>query len=72
MAKIVDLRSSVATKGKVTTQIITFIGGTKKTIRGVISNSIAQGQFTKFDTEDGRLVMVNDANVLCIEVFGEK
>jgi hypothetical protein len=47
------------------------MGGTKKTIRGIISSTITQGQFTKFHTRDGRLVMVNDSNVLCVEVFKE-
>lgn len=68
-SKRLDLKSTVSTQGKITTQIITFIGGTKKTIGGIISSSIAQGQFTKFNTTDGRLVMVNDQNVLCVEVF---
>lgn len=31
-----------------------------------------QGQFTKFETADGRLVMINDAKVLCVEVFSEE
>lgn len=44
----------------------------KKTIRGILTNSIMQGQFTKFETTDGRLVMVNDPKVLIIEVFSEE
>ncbi len=72
MPKQIDLKSSVESKGKTVTQIITFMGGTKKTIKGVISSSISQGQFTKFNTTDGRLVMVNDQNVLCVEVFSEE
>lgn len=73
MAKTtVDLKSSVEEKGRVVTQIITFMGGTKKTIKGVISSSIVQGQFTKFQTKDGRMIMVNDQNVLCVEVFSEE
>lgn len=66
---MVNLKSSVSKKGKETSQIITFVGGVKKTIRGIVSSTIEQGQFTKFDTADGRMVMVNDHNVLCIEVF---
>lgn len=69
--KNIDLKSSVEVKGKIVTQIITFMGGTKKTIPGVKSETIKQGQFTKFETEDGRLIMINDANVLCVEVFSE-
>ncbi|HAO64790.1 TPA: hypothetical protein DCQ44_02280 [Candidatus Taylorbacteria bacterium] len=68
----IDLRSSVEAKGSIVTQIITFIGGAKKTIPGIKTETIRQGQFTKFETTDGRLVMINDANVLCIEVFTEK
>ena len=36
------------------------------------SYSIKQGQFTKFETSDGRLVMVNDKNILCIEIIGQE
>lgn len=64
-----NLKSSVAEKGKTVTQIIHFIGGEKKTIPGIKTETIVQGQFTHFDTEDGRRVMVNDKNVLFVEVF---
>jgi len=37
----------------------------------VDTDSIKQGQFTKFETKDGRLVMVNDKNILCIEIIKE-
>lgn len=57
--------------GKSVTQIITGTTGIKKTIRGVLTETIEQGQFTKFRTKDGRLVFVNDENVFCIEVFPE-
>jgi hypothetical protein len=67
----VDLRSSVQSKGELVTQIITFKDGVKKTFKGVKSKSIEQGQLTKFETEDGRLVMINDHNVLFIEIFSE-
>ena len=30
-----------------------------------------QGQFTKLNTIDGRMILINDKNVLCIEVFKE-
>jgi hypothetical protein len=66
-----DLKSSVGVKGKTVTQIITFKGGVKKTIEGVVTKSIKQGEFTKFHTLDGRYVMINDDNVLCVEVFAE-
>lgn len=66
-----DLKSSVEIKGKTVTQIITFTGGTKKTIKGVKTETISQGQMTKFETTDGRYILINDINVLCIEVFSE-
>ena len=66
-----DLHSSAAEKGKTVTQIIHFINGEKRTVEGVMSNTIKQGQFTKFKTTKGHLVMVNDKNVLMIEIFPE-
>ena len=69
----IDLKSSVTEKsGQITTQIIHFIGGEKRTFNNIVSTSIRQGQFTKFYLKDGTWVMVNDKNVLCIEVFKEK
>jgi|TARA_B100000424_G_C22680730_1_gene372873 hypothetical protein len=69
----IDLKSSVTEKsGQITTQIIHFIGGEKRTFNNIVSTSIRQGQFTKFYLKDGTWVMVNDKNVLCIEVFEEK
>ena len=64
-----DLQSSVKTQGKVVTQIIHFINGEKRTFENIETSSIKQGQFTKLITSDGRLIMINDKNVLCIEVF---
>ena len=67
-----NLKSSVTEKvGEVTTQIIHFIGGEKRTFNNIISTSIRQGQFTKFKLKDGSMVIINDINVLCIEVFKE-
>ena len=44
----VDLESSVKNQGKWVTKIIHFIGGEKRTIEGVNTHTIRQGQFTKF------------------------
>lgn len=66
-----DLQSSIKKKGTQVTQIIHFLGGEKRTFEGVITNVVKQGQFTKLTTVDGRMVLVNDKNVLCIEVFSE-
>lgn len=69
----VDLKSSVTeVVGELTTQIIHFVGGEKRTFTDVISTSIRQGQFTKFKQKDGTWIMINDKNVLCIEVFKQE
>jgi len=66
-----DLKSSVKEQGKVVTQIFHFVGGIKRTYDGIISDTIRQGQFTKFKCKNGAMVMINDSNVLMIEVFPE-
>ncbi len=68
----VDLESSVKNQGKWVTKIIHFIEGEKRTIEGVNTHTIRQGQFTKFHLKDGSYLMVNDKNVLMIEVFKEE
>ena len=67
-----DLQSSIKKQGKIVTQIIHFVGGEKRTFENIRSEYIKQGQFTKLTTEDGRMILINDKNVLCIEVFSEK
>ncbi len=69
--KMVSLKSSITAKGKYVSKILHFVGGEKRTCNGVDTDSIKQGQFTKFETKDGRLVMVNDKNILCIEIIKE-
>ena len=66
-----NLLSSVAYEGKYVTQIIHFKNGYRKTIHGIDTFSIEQGQFTKFKCKDGRYIMINDNNVLMVEVFSE-
>ena len=66
-----DLQSSIKQQGKWVTQIIHFVGGEKRTFENVDSDYIKQGQFTKLTTRDGRYILINDKNVLCIEVFSE-
>lgn len=70
--KMVSLKSSITAKGKYVSKILHFVGGEKRTFNGVDTDSIKQGQFTKFETKDGRLVMVNDKNILCIEIIKEE
>jgi len=66
---VIDLQSTTKDQGEVVTQIIHFTNGEKRTFENILTNSIKQGQFTKLTTLDGRLIMINDKNVLCIEVF---
>lgn len=66
-----DLQSSIKKQGKYVTQILHFVGGEKRTFNNIISTEIKQGQFTKLTTKDGRMILINDKNVLCIEVFNE-
>lgn len=66
---MIDLQSTTKKQGQLVTQIIHFIGGEKRTFENIKTSVIKQGQFTKLETADGRLIMINDKNVLCIEVF---
>jgi hypothetical protein len=66
-----NLLSSTTKQGRYVTQIIHFKHGYRKTIHEVDTWSIEQGQFTKFMVKDGRMVMINDSNVLMVEVFSE-
>jgi hypothetical protein len=66
-----DLQSSIKSQGEYVTQIIHFVGGEKRTFENIKSTTVKQGQFTKLSTKDGRMILINDKNVLCIEVFTE-
>ena len=66
---IIELQSTAKKQGNIVTQIIHFVNGEKRTFENIKTNSIKQGQFTKLETTDGHLIMVNDKNVLCIEIF---
>lgn len=66
-----SLSSSIEQMGPKVTQIIHFVGGDKKTFRHILTDTIEQGQFTKFKCEDGKMILINDKNVLAIEVFYE-
>lgn len=66
-----NLKSSINSQGKIVTQIIHFVGDIKRTYHGIISESVKQGQFTKLKCTDGTMLLINDKNVLCIEIFPE-
>jgi len=67
-----NLKSTVNEQGETVTQIIHFVNGVKRTYHGILSESIKQGQFTKMKCKDGTMIMINDTNVLCIEIFREQ
>lgn len=67
-----NLLSSVNKQGKVVSQIIHFQGGEKATIEGVITESINEGEMTKFKTDDGRYILINKKNVNWVEIFKSK
>lgn len=67
-----NTESTVNEIGEYVTQIIHFVGGIKRTYHGIESSSIKQGQFTKLKCKNGSMLMVNDNNVLCVEVFNEE
>jgi len=67
-----DLQSTVKEQGECVTQIVHFKGGVKRTFTNILTNTIKQGQFTKMKRNDGTMILVNDENVLCIEVFKEQ
>jgi len=66
---MIDLQSTTKKQGNLVTQIIHFVGGEKRTFENIKTSSIKQGQFSKLETEDERLIMINDKKFLCIEVF---
>ena len=70
-----DLKPSISTsyflECESVTQIIHFKDGIKRTFYGIMPETIKQGQYTKMSTVDGRMLIINDSNVLCIEVFPE-
>tara|TARA_R110000803_G_scaffold135833_2_gene202768 strand:+ start:19 stop:240 length:222 start_codon:yes stop_codon:yes gene_type:complete len=66
-----DLKSSVRNMGNFVTQIVHFVGGEKRTFYNIDTSKIQQGQFTKLYQADGTMIMIQDSNVLCIEIFKE-
>lgn len=66
-----NLKSTVNEQGNKVTQIIHFVNGIKRTYHGILPETIKQGQFTKMFCDDGTMLMINDNNVLCIEIFKE-
>lgn len=66
------IHSSVSEVGESVTQVITMMSGYKKTFRGVLTKSIMQGEFTHFNTRDGRKVMVRTDNVAFVETTKEE
>lgn len=67
----VNLQSSIKEVGPTTTQIFHFVGNVKRTIHGIITASIKDGEMFKSRTKDGRMIMINRNNLLMTEVFNE-
>lgn len=65
----VSTKATISRYGKTCTQIIHFVGGEKRTFYGLRTDNIKQGQFTKLETIDNNIIMINDKNVLCVEVI---
>ena len=70
--KETNLHSSVNQMGETVTQIIHFSWWNKRTIDGVITSTIKQGEMTKFKTTKGVMWMINTSNVDCVEIFTDK
>ena len=66
-----SLKSSVEECGEVVTQILHFNGGTKKTIKGIKTDTIEQSELTHYETVDGRRIYVNPNQLLLFEVFND-
>lgn len=66
-----NLKSSINKVGDSVTQIIHFSGGNKRTFKGILTDTISQGEFTKMTLKDGRMLLINTQNVDCVEVFKE-
>ena len=67
----INLQSSVNEMGKTTTQILHFVGDVKRTIPGVISSKIKEGEFVKLFLKDGRMILISKKNILMTEIFNE-
>lgn len=66
-----NYKSTVTQQWRYVTQIIHFIGDVKRTFERIDTHTIKQWEFTKMKLEDGRMLMINTKNVLCIEIFPE-
>jgi hypothetical protein len=64
-----SLHSSVEEKGDIVTIILQFSHGNKKTFPGVITKTITQSEFTRFDLTDGRKVYIHTKNVDWFEII---
>jgi len=71
MDKIKPMHSTIAELGQTVTQVITMIGGYKKTFRGVKTDSFLVGEYSHFETTDGRKVMIRTENILIVETTKE-
>lgn len=66
-----NLHSTVNKLGTTTTQIFHFRDNVKRTFHGIISSEIKEGEMLKLTLKDGRMLIINKANLLMSEVFNE-
>lgn len=66
-----NLKSSVNSVGKVVTQIYHFESGHKRTIKHILTETIEQGEFTKYKRVDGSMVHVDGGKLELFETFEE-
>lgn len=64
--------STLSDYGETCTQLFHFVGGEKRTFNNIKTTNIKQGQFTKLETLDGRIIMINDKNLLLVEVIFDR
>lgn len=69
--KQINLKSSVTALGKKTTQVFHAVSGVKATYSGILTESIKEGEMLKMMCEDGRMLIINKANLFFTEVFPE-
>ena len=72
MENQVNLQSSLNEVGEIVTQIFHFSHGNKRTVKNIITSSIRQGEFTKFENTKRTTYSVNPKNVDMFETFAQK
>ena len=64
-----SLKSNIEEVGEIVDQCISFKNGEKKTFCGILSKSIRQSEFTRFDLVDGRRISIRTNEVNWFETI---